>query len=82
MTVKRLKPIYRQTKRLIINDIKIKAIRLNPYTNIKSITEVTRGLSLREMPTHKSPTVNADLALKDPTRSLRRIACNASKAAS
>ena len=28
---------------------------------------------------HKSPTANADLVLKDPTRSLRQIACDASE---
>jgi len=31
---------------------------------------------------HKSPIVNADLALKDLARSLRRIACDALEAAS
>jgi len=31
---------------------------------------------------HKSPTVNVDLALKDPKKSLRRIACDALETAS
>jgi len=31
---------------------------------------------------HKSPTVNTDLTLKDPTKSLRRIACDALEVAS
>jgi len=82
MSVKRLRPIYRLTRRLIINGLKIKAINLNSYRNIKSSVDETRGFLLREHQGHKSPTVNADLALKDPTKSLRRIACDALEVAS
>ena len=72
---------YRQAIRLIINGIKIKAISLNAFTDIKSNAEVTHGLLLREAPMTQAPTVDADLALKDPTRSLKRIACDALEAA-
>jgi len=39
MIVKRLRPIYRLARRPIINGMKIKAISLNSYTNIKSSVE-------------------------------------------
>ena len=77
MTVKRVWPIYRLARRSIINGIKIKATSLNSYTNIKSSVDETRDFYSGKHQRNKSPTVNADLALKDSTKSLRQIACDA-----
>jgi len=74
MTVKRVWPIYRLARRSIIIGIKIKATSLNSYTNIKSSMDEIHGFFYSGKPQrHKSPTVNADLALKDPIKSSRRI---------
>ena len=78
-----VRPIYRQAIRLVINGIKIKVIGLK-YLHEHQVQYgadtwiVTSG----NIKGYKSPTVNADLTLKDPIRSLRQIACDALEAAS
>ena len=82
MIVKRLRPIYRLGRRPIINGIKSKPSALIPERISNPVWMRHVDFYSGKYQRHKSLTVNTDLALKNQTKSLRQIACDALEAAS